>query len=97
MAGGVDALTERARAHVEAGEPVRALHFTDLALGVENDHRAAREVKIAAMQMLLDDWDGDAFDEARLLELELRRERARVPSSGGPARQLDSQPAVHHP
>jgi alkyl sulfatase BDS1-like metallo-beta-lactamase superfamily hydrolase len=75
LAGGVDVLVERARAHVEAGEPVEALHFTDIALGADPEHTGAREAKIAAMQYLYDNWNGQAFDEARILELELARER----------------------
>jgi hypothetical protein len=53
---------------------VRALHFTDIALGVDPENRAAREAKISAMRSLLNNWNGEAFDEARILELEIRRE-----------------------
>jgi glyoxylase-like metal-dependent hydrolase (beta-lactamase superfamily II) len=74
LAGGVDALTERARAHTAAGQPLQALHFTDIALGVDPDDRGAREAKISAMRALLSNWNGEAFDEARILELEIRRE-----------------------
>jgi alkyl sulfatase BDS1-like metallo-beta-lactamase superfamily hydrolase len=83
LVGGVDVLAERAQAHVDAGEPIEAIHFTDLALGVDPGHRGARQAKIAAMKLLLQRSNEEAFDEARLLELEIRRERAL----------LDGQPA----
>jgi glyoxylase-like metal-dependent hydrolase (beta-lactamase superfamily II) len=76
LVGGVAVLAERARAHVAAGEPVEALHYTDIALGVEPGCRGAREAKIAAMEMLLERSAGETFDEARLLELEIARERS---------------------
>jgi alkyl sulfatase BDS1-like metallo-beta-lactamase superfamily hydrolase len=76
LAGGVDVLAARARAHVDAGEPVEALHYTDIALGVDPGHGGAREAKIAAMELLLERSNQEAYDEARLLELEIQRERA---------------------
>jgi alkyl sulfatase BDS1-like metallo-beta-lactamase superfamily hydrolase len=75
LAGGVDVLAQRASARVQAGEPVQALYFTDIALGVDPEHRAAREAKIAAMQLLLKRSNDEAYDEARLLELEIAREQ----------------------
>jgi glyoxylase-like metal-dependent hydrolase (beta-lactamase superfamily II) len=75
LVGGVDVLAERAKVHVGAGEPLEAIHYTDIALGVDPGHRSAREAKIAAMRLLLDRSDHEAFDEARLLELEIRREQ----------------------
>jgi alkyl sulfatase BDS1-like metallo-beta-lactamase superfamily hydrolase len=77
LAGGVDALAERAHARLEAGEPVEALHYTDIALGVDPEHARAREARVGALELLLDRSNHEAFDEARLLELELRREGAR--------------------
>jgi alkyl sulfatase BDS1-like metallo-beta-lactamase superfamily hydrolase len=76
LAGGVDVLAGRAFARVDAGRPVEALHLTDIALGVEPGHRRAREARIRALELLLRRSGCEAFDEARLLELELRRERA---------------------
>lgn len=78
LAGGVDVLVARAGDHVSAGEPERALHFTDIALGVDPRHRGAREARIAAMEILLDRSGSAAYDEARLLEQEIERERARL-------------------
>jgi len=70
LAGGPDVLARHAAAHVKAGRPVEALHFTDIALGVDPRHRTAREVQIAALETLLD-RSGDAWDEVRWLETEL--------------------------
>jgi alkyl sulfatase BDS1-like metallo-beta-lactamase superfamily hydrolase len=77
LAGGVDALADRAGARLDAGEPVEALHYTDIVLGLAPDHLRAREARIRAMELLLERSNHEAFDEARLLELELRREGAR--------------------
>jgi alkyl sulfatase BDS1-like metallo-beta-lactamase superfamily hydrolase len=77
MSGGPDALAERAGARLDAGEPVEALHFIDIALGVAPDHAGARAARVRALELLLERSNYEAFDEARLLELELRAERAR--------------------
>jgi alkyl sulfatase BDS1-like metallo-beta-lactamase superfamily hydrolase len=78
LAGGVDVLADRARGHVKLGEPLKALHYTDIALGVDPAHRGAREAKIAAMEVLLERSGHEAYDEARLLELEIARERSQL-------------------
>src|SRR6185437_211193 len=44
LAGGTDILTKRARAHLDAGRPLRALHFIDMVLAQEPQDRAALEV-----------------------------------------------------
>jgi hypothetical protein len=63
---------------VKLGEPLKALHYTDIALGVDPAHRGAREAKIAAMEVLLERSGHKAYDEARLLELEIARERSQL-------------------
>jgi alkyl sulfatase BDS1-like metallo-beta-lactamase superfamily hydrolase len=73
MAGGAEALAERAHTHIDAGEPVEALHFIDIALGVEPRNERARAARVRALQLLLERSRYEAFDEARLLELELQR------------------------
>ena len=54
-AAGADALVSAAQARLDAGEPVAALHLTDLVLGVEPAHAGARAVASAATAQLLDD------------------------------------------
>jgi alkyl sulfatase BDS1-like metallo-beta-lactamase superfamily hydrolase len=52
-AAGADALVAAAGARLEAGEPVAALHLTDLVLAADPDHRAARQVAADATRELL--------------------------------------------
>lgn len=53
-AAGADALCAAARAHLEAGRPVEALHLTDIVLGVEGDHPGARRIAGDATSALLE-------------------------------------------
>jgi alkyl sulfatase BDS1-like metallo-beta-lactamase superfamily hydrolase len=73
MAGGPDALAERARAHAEAGRPLEALHFTDMIFSLDPAHRAAREAELAALEQLLERSGGSHYDELGWLESEIRR------------------------
>jgi alkyl sulfatase BDS1-like metallo-beta-lactamase superfamily hydrolase len=50
---GADAVVAAARAHVEGGRPVEALHLTDVVLAAEPDHAGARAVAVAATEALL--------------------------------------------
>lgn len=54
-AAGADVLVDAARAHVEAGRPVEALHLTDVVLAAEPGHTDARRVAVAASEALLAD------------------------------------------
>jgi alkyl sulfatase BDS1-like metallo-beta-lactamase superfamily hydrolase len=51
---GADALVDAARARLDAGEPVPAIHLTDLVLAASPDHPGAIAVAVAAHQSLLD-------------------------------------------
>jgi len=53
-AAGAEALARAARAHLDAGEPLQALHLTDLVLAAEPSSAAAREVAVAAHEQLLE-------------------------------------------
>ncbi|MGD0311941.1 MAG: alkyl sulfatase dimerization domain-containing protein [Acidimicrobiales bacterium] len=53
-AAGADALVAAARARLDAGEPVAALHLTDIVLITEPDHDGARRAASAATRHLLD-------------------------------------------
>jgi alkyl sulfatase BDS1-like metallo-beta-lactamase superfamily hydrolase len=53
-AAGVDALLDAARAHLDAGRPVEALHLTDLVLSVDPAHAGARGVAANASRVLLE-------------------------------------------
>ena len=52
-AAGADALVEAARARVDAGQPVQALHLTDLVLAAEPQHSGARAAAADAHEALL--------------------------------------------
>ncbi len=73
LAGGADVLVGEAAASLAAGEPVEALHYLDIVLGVEPEHQGAATVRLEAMEELLERSQGWAYDEARLLELEIAK------------------------
>ncbi len=50
---GAEALAARARAHVEGGRPLEALHLTDILLGANPEDRAALQIKKTASEHLL--------------------------------------------
>lgn len=52
MAGGPDAVAARAIALAKAGETVRALHLTDMALAASPRHRGALEARLGLLQTL---------------------------------------------
>lgn len=52
-AAGAETLAEAARAHLDAGRPVQALHLTDLVLAAEPAHARARAVAADAHEALL--------------------------------------------
>jgi alkyl sulfatase BDS1-like metallo-beta-lactamase superfamily hydrolase len=52
-AAGADALVEAARTRLDNGQPVEALHLTDLILTAEPDHPAARAAAADAHEALL--------------------------------------------
>lgn len=54
-AAGADELAKAARAHVDGGRPVEALHLTDLVLAVDPKHLGARGAALDAHEALLAD------------------------------------------
>lgn len=73
MAGGPDAMAERAAAHVAAGEPLEALHFTDMVLAHHPNHVESLDAERGALELLQTRDSGYDFDITRFLELEIRR------------------------
>lgn len=71
LAGGADRLAERARAKLDAGKPLEALHLTAIALGAEPDNRAALTVKKDASQLLLDRSGQSNLSETMWLRSEI--------------------------
>ncbi|WAC90470.1 alkyl sulfatase dimerization domain-containing protein [Mycobacterium sp. Aquia_213] len=72
-AAGADGLVEAARAHVDSGRPLQAIHLTDLILTAQPAHPAARAVAAEAHEALLADtenfwekaWLTKSIDELR--------------------------------
>ena len=71
LAGGADKLAQRARARLDAGEPLQALHLVDIALCVDPGERTALEVKREASQLLLDQSGGQNLSETMWLRSEI--------------------------
>ena len=68
---GADALAARARAHVEAGKPLEALHLTDILLGADPADKAALAVKKAACEHKLAASGGSNLSETMWLKSEI--------------------------
>ena len=72
LAGGIGPLTARAQAHLEAGRPLHALQFADIVLAQEPTDADALEVKLGALELLLERSGRENFSEVRWLEAEIR-------------------------
>ena len=72
LAGGADALTERARVHAEARRPVEALHLTDIVLAQSPGDVAALQVKRIALEQLLAASGRENHSEVQWLEQEIK-------------------------
>lgn len=71
LAGGAGKVAERARARLDAGEPLEALHLVDIALGTDPGERNALTVKRDASQLLLDRSGGQNLSETMWLKSEI--------------------------
>ncbi|MFT4025466.1 MAG: MBL fold metallo-hydrolase [Novosphingobium sp.] len=71
LAGGADKLAERARVKLDAGQPLEALHLTDVALGAEPANRAALTVKKEASALLLEQSGQSNLSESMWLRSEI--------------------------
>lgn len=72
LAGGADRLSERASAFVAAGQPLEALHLLDIALAAEPGSSLARQVKRAALALLLEQIGGRNLWERMWIAAEIR-------------------------
>jgi alkyl sulfatase BDS1-like metallo-beta-lactamase superfamily hydrolase len=77
LAGGADRLAERARRFVSDAKPLEALHMLDVALGAEPDSSLARDVKRAALELLLEQSGGKNLWERMWIAAEIRALEAR--------------------
>ena len=80
LAGGVAKLAERAEAKLAAGQPLEALHLTDIALGAEPENPAALAAKLKATQRLLEESGGQNLSETMWLRSEIAQSEAKLAS-----------------
>lgn len=71
LAGGADRLAERARAKMEQGRPLEAIHLVDIALGAESGNVPALRVRKAAHEALLKECGGSNLSETMWLRSEI--------------------------
>lgn len=71
LAGGATRIAERARARLDAGEPLEALHLLDVALAAEPLNDAALKAKRTALGLLLDASGGTNLSETMWLRSEI--------------------------
>ena len=82
LAGGAARLAERAARRLDAGQPLEALHLTDIALGAEPGDRAALAVKLAASKLLLEQSGGQNLSETMWLRSEIAEAEQRLGEGG---------------
>ena len=78
LAGGAGVLAARAKAYVDAGKPLEALHLLDIALGAEPGNNDALGVKKAASQALLEASGGGNLSETMWLRSEVAEIEAKL-------------------
>jgi hypothetical protein len=71
LTGGAGALAARARKQLTEGQPLKALHLLDIALGAERTHPDALAVKKDALQLLLRESGGTNLSEVMWLKSEI--------------------------
>jgi alkyl sulfatase BDS1-like metallo-beta-lactamase superfamily hydrolase len=71
LAGGADKLAERARAKLDKGQPLEALHLVAIALGAEPGNRASLLVKKDASAVLLEQSGQSNLSETMWLRSEI--------------------------
>lgn len=89
MAGGAQALANRAESFLQAGEPEKALHMIEVAVAAAPEDALVRTTEARILVQLIDNTGGEGFDEIGWLETRLAEafampatEPARRPRSG---------------
>ena len=75
-------MVERARAHLDAGRPLQALHYTDMVLAAEQGHRDALETRLAALELLLERSGDENHSEVLWLGHRIRATRDELGLAG---------------
>jgi alkyl sulfatase BDS1-like metallo-beta-lactamase superfamily hydrolase len=78
LAGGADKVAARARARLDAGQPLEAIHLVDIALGAEPAEPTALAVKRDACQALLAASGGTNLSETMWLRAEIAEAEAKL-------------------
>ncbi len=88
LAGGADALSDRARQRLESEEPIAAVHLAEVALTAEPDHVGALSVMVSAHERL--EAESGNFWLTRWLQKELGLFRARLAAAERASSEADS-------
>ena len=75
MAGGASALALRAQKRLDAGQPVEALHLTEIALAADPENTSARRTQTTILEVLLTESGRSNHFETFWLEHEIRGNR----------------------
>ena len=78
LAGGPAKLAERAEAKLAEGQPLEALHLTDIALGADPVDPAALAAKLKASRLLLEQSGGQNLSETMWLRAEIAEVEQRL-------------------
>lgn len=78
LAGGADALAARAKAHLDGGRPLEAIHLTEIALSVAPDNKPALTVSRDAHQALLAQSGGTNLSETMWLKSQIAAAEAKL-------------------
>jgi alkyl sulfatase BDS1-like metallo-beta-lactamase superfamily hydrolase len=78
LAGGTEAIVERARRRLANGDAVPAIYLAEMALGAAPTFRPALEIYLAAHEQLLSERGGINFWETGWLRHQIARTRARL-------------------
>jgi hypothetical protein len=71
LAGGANALADRAKKKLNEGRPLEAIHLLDIALGADAAHSGALSVKKNALEVLLRESGGANLSETMWLKSEI--------------------------
>ena len=82
LAGGAAKLAERAEQKLAAGQPLEALHLTDVALGADPKEPAALAAKLKATQLLLEQSGGQNLSETMWLRSEIAELEQQLQDAG---------------
>ena len=82
LSGGAHLPAALARAHVDAGRPLEAIHLLDVALGVDTENLDSLSVKKAALNQLRTAGGGSNLSETMWLKSEIAAIDAALPSTG---------------